>query len=259
MDRYARQIDFKGIGAEGQSRLATARVCIIGVGALGGAAAELLCRAGVGFIRLIDHDCVALTNLHRQLLYSEDDVATSKVTTAATRLARINSTVVLEPLDCTVDATTVDACIAGVDLVLDGTDNLATRTVINKACHRARIPWIYAGITGSQGVVMNILWDDGPCFQCFMGGFPTSEKRSTPSTTNPAGILNTIPTVIAALECSEAIKILVGSPTVSRTYTMIDVWHNTVDYITQERDPLCPVCGKPNTDPICSKPNADLE
>jgi len=151
---------------------------------------------------------------------------------------------------------------------------------------------------------MNILWDEGPCLQCFMGDTPVSEQeeeqqdqqgqderqedklqnvqmdqqqvgqhieqqgaqqdqqrdeqyyeqqhspqvkqRSTSSTSNPAGILNTIPTVIAALECSEAIKILVGSAAVSRTYSMIDVWHNTVDYITRERDPLCPVCGSPD-------------
>ncbi|GHV96320.1 thiamine/molybdopterin biosynthesis protein MoeB [Spirochaetia bacterium] len=242
VDRYARQTAFEKIGRTGQEKLLQSRVTILGLGALGTVIAESLCRAGVGRIRLVDRDLVELSNLQRQVLYTEEDARreSPKAVAAAEHLAEINSTVALEPLIADVNAANIEECIAGADLVLDGSDNFELRFLLNEACCKHTIPWIYGGAIAASGSSMNIL-PGGPCFRCLSPEMPAAGSYPTCSS---AGVLNMVTGIVACFEAAEAVKILTGSPDVSRQYLSIDLWGNSVDYITVQKNPECPVCGK---------------
>ena len=242
-DRYSRQIAFYGIGEAGQEKLSGSRVAIIGLGALGTIASNNLCRAGVGFIRLIDKDCVELVNLHRQALYNEEDAAGSipKASAAFKHLAKINSGITLDPVVAEVNAANIEAMIKDVDLALDCTDNIETRSLINEACDKLRKPWIYAGILGSAGLTMNIIPEKTACFRCL---YPDPPLPGDYPTCADVGVLNGVTAVIASIESAEALKILIGSPEVRRNLFQIDVWNNGSGYISLEKNPDCPVCGR---------------
>jgi len=241
--RYSRQIAFVGIGEEGQAKLLRSRVTIIGLGATGTVAANNLCRAGVGFIRIVDRDCVELINLHRQTLYDEQDASRPipKAEAAFNRLAKINSEITLAPVVTDVNAAVIEQLIGDVDLVLDCTDNIETRYLINEACDKLRKPWIYAGVLASEGLTMNIIPGETACFRCL---FPEAPLAGSYPTCVAAGVLNSITAVVASIESAEALKILIGSPEVRKSLFQIDVWNNCSSYIEVERNPDCPVCGR---------------
>src|SRR6476659_5138055 len=144
-DRYSRQVLFAGIGEEGQDRLRRSRVAVVGCGALGSMQAEMLARAGVGFMRLIDRDFVEESNLQRQIMYEERDAVESlpKAVAAADRISRINHEVISEPVICDMNYANVDELISDADVVLDGTDNFETRFLLNDAAVKLAKPWIY--------------------------------------------------------------------------------------------------------------------
>jgi adenylyltransferase/sulfurtransferase len=241
-ERYKRQITFEGVGEEGQRKLDAARVCVIGVGALGTIVASNLCRSGVGFLRVIDRDHVEETNLQRQILFTEQDVSEClpKAVAVADHLAGINSSVTVEPVVDDVNASNVERFIEGADLVIDGSDNFETRFLLNEACDKHRIKWIYGGVVASGGATMNILQeDDTPCFRCFMPEMP--EAGAVP-TCNTAGVINPITNIIASYQSAEAMKLLIGAEEASRRYLAIDVWENFAEYIGVEKNPDCPVC-----------------
>jgi adenylyltransferase/sulfurtransferase len=242
MHRYARQAAFAGLGNEGQKKLGSARVVIVGMGALGSVMAEELARAGVGALRLIDRDYVDLTNLHRQFLYDESDAENElpKALAAANRLKEINSHIRLEPIAEDFNGASGEDLAGNADLLLDGTDNYEARFLINEVCHKKGIPWIYGGALGAQGATMNILWDEGPCFHCLM---PEAPAPGGYATCSAVGVLNMTTVLIASLVSAEAVKILIGSPDVCRTYRSVDLWGNMVEDISVPRDPDCPVCG----------------
>ena len=241
-DRYSRQIVFYGIGEEGQLKLSRSRVAIIGLGALGSVAANNLCRAGIGFIRLIDRDNVELTNLQRQTLYNEQDASSPipKAEAALKHLTKVNSEITLAHVVTEVNAANIEALINDVDLVLDCTDNIETRYVINEACVKLRKPWIYAGVLASEGLTMNIIPGETACFRCLFQNPPPPGSYSTTAT---VGILNSITGVIASIESAEALKIMLGSPDVRKTLFRIDVWNSSSNYLKVEKNPRCPVCG----------------
>jgi adenylyltransferase/sulfurtransferase len=241
--RYSRQIVFDGIGEKGQEKLLRSRAAIIGLGATGTVAANNLCRAGVGFIRIIDRDCVELINLHRQMLYDEQDasVPTQKATAAFKRLAKINSEITLDPVVADVNAANIETLIGDVDLVLDCSDNIELRYLVNEACDKLRKPWIYAGVLASEGLTMNIIPGETACFRCL---FPEAPHPGSYSTISTAGVLNSVTAVIASIESAEALKILLCSPRVRKTLFRIDVWNNSSDYIDVGKNPDCPVCGR---------------
>ena len=243
IQRYSRQIAFYGIGEEGQAKLLRSRVAIIGLGALGTIAANNLCRAGVGFIRLIDRDRVELMNLHRQALYDEEDasISTPKAVAAFNHLTRINSEITLDPVVAEVNAANIETLIGDVDLALDCTDNSETRSVINEACDELRKPWIYAGVLASGGLTMNIIPGETACFRCL---FPDPPPADSYPTCAAVGILNGVTAVIASIESAEALKILIGSPEVRKNLFQIDVWNNNSNYIDIGKNPDCPVCGR---------------
>ncbi|MDR1960996.1 MAG: ThiF family adenylyltransferase [Gracilibacteraceae bacterium] len=241
-DRYSRQSIFAGLGAEGQSKLSRARVAVIGLGALGTVIANNLCRAGIGFLRLVDRDYVEISNLQRQMLFTEEDAKEElpKAVAAGRHLAAVNSETVVEPLVADVNSGSVMALLSDVDLVLDGTDNFETRYLINEACHKLSLPWIYGGALAAEGGTMNIL-PEGPCFRCLSPEVPAPGSYQTCGT---AGVLNMITGAVASLESAEAVKILTGSPAVSRAYFSLDIWRNTARYVEIARDPDCPVCAR---------------
>jgi adenylyltransferase/sulfurtransferase len=234
---------FDGLGKSGQEKLLESRVVIVGVGGLGTVAANNLCRAGVGFLRIVDRDCVELSNLQRQLLYDEEDASRHipKATAACSHLSRINSGVALESVAAEVNASNIESLIADTDLVLDCTDNIETRYLINEACDKLGKPWIYTGVLRGSGLTMNILPGGSPCFRCL---FPEVLPPGSYPTCKTEGVLNSIISVIASVETTEAMKILIGSPAVRKGLFYIDVWNNQAEYVEVRGNPDCPVCGR---------------
>ena len=243
LQRYSRQTAFEKLGIGNQLKLFNSCAVVIGLGALGSVIANNLCRAGVGKLRLIDRDYVDISNLPRQLLFDEDDAGAKrpKAEAAYNHLSRINSKTVLEPMIVHADASNIDSLIQGADLVLDGSDNMEVRFVINEACFRRRIPWVFGGVLGSGGNSMTIIPGAGPCLRCLMPDIP---PPGTFPTCAEAGVLNMVTGMIASLESAEAIKILTGSPDINRRIFVLDVWNNTAEYLDLSANPDCPVCGR---------------
>lgn len=225
-ERYSRQILFDGIGAEGQRRLRAARAVIIGCGALGTAQAEALARAGVGRLRIVDRDFVEASNLQRQTLFTETDAAERwpKSVACASHLALINSEVETEAVVADVNHTNVERLIEGCDVVLDGTDNFATRYLINDACVKHGVNWIYGAAVGSYGVTMTISPRISPCLRCIFEEPPPAASAPTCDT---AGVIMPIIAIVAAVQASEALKLLTRQPeSLHGSLMQFDVWRN---------------------------------
>lgn len=241
-ERYSRQILFDGIGREGQERLSLARVAVIGCGALGTAQAEALARAGVN-LRLIDRDFVEFSNLQRQTMFTEADAAERlpKVIAAAKHLLQINSDVKVEAEIADVTNTNIERLIDGCDLVLDGTDNFATRYLINDACVKHNVSWIYGAAVGSYGVTMTIRPEATPCLRCV---FPEAPAAASAPTCDTAGVIMPIISVVAALQVTEALKLLTGqTEMLHQSLMQFDVWRNEWRRIAlKERAPDCLTC-----------------
>ena len=226
-DRYSRQILFRGIGPDGQRRLAAARVAIVGCGATGSALASLLARAGIGSLRIIDRDYVEPSNLQRQSLFDETDAAESvpKAIAAARKIAALNSEIVAEPKVDDVVPANIQALLDGMDLILDGTDNFETRYLINDYAVDRGVPWIYSAAVGSYCVTLNVLPSRTSCLACI---FPDSPHGMI-ETCETAGILNSAVNMVASIAATEALKMLVGgrdAPQVRRTLLSFDLWTN---------------------------------
>jgi adenylyltransferase/sulfurtransferase len=233
--RYDRQARFALFGAEGQRRVGQGRGLICGCGALGSVIAETLVRAGVGHLRIVDRDFLELNNLQRQVLYDEDDVASGlpKAIAAGNKLRRINSEIAIDPIVADVTHGNIAELADGVDVIVDGTDNFATRFLINDFAVKHGIPWVYGGCIGAEGQTMTILPGETACLACLMSEAPP--PGATP-TCDTAGILAPIVGVIASIEAAEALKILGGRrEAVSRRLTIIDIWDNQVRHVDLSR------------------------
>ena len=243
-ERYSRQILFNGIGEEGQNRLHEARAVIIGCGALGTAQAEALARAGVGTLRLVDRDFVEASNLQRQTMFTEHDAAERLPKTIAARnhLNEINSEIKLEPEILDVNHTNIERLIKDCDVVLDGTDNFATRYLINDACIKHDVNWIYGAAVGSYGVTMTIRPQSTACLRCIFEEAPAA--ASTP-TCDTAGVIMPIISIVAAVQVSEALKLLTGQlDQLHNSLMQFDVWRNEWRKINPGGPlPDCPTCG----------------
>jgi adenylyltransferase/sulfurtransferase len=246
-ERYARQILFAGLGAEGQARLGASAALLVGCGALGTHVADLLVRSGIGLLRIVDRDFVELSNLHRQALFDESDVTEGlpKAVAAERRLRAINPGVRIEPVVAQLDAGNVERYAAGTDLLLDGTDNFDTRLVVNDYALRSRTPWIYAACVGAYGLTMNILPGETPCLRCLLRSTPAPGSVETCDT---AGILAPAAAMVAAVEAAEAIKILSGAAAAaSRELLAFDLWSNSVQRLRLRREEIssgCPACDR---------------
>ncbi len=210
-DRYSRQILFDSIGTDGQSRLLGSRVLIVGCGALGSAQAEALARAGVGRLRIADRDFVESSNLQRQTMFTESDASERlpKAIACASHIREINSEVAVDPEILDVNHSNVERLISECDVVLDGTDNFSTRYLINDACVKHNVTWIYGAAVGSYGVTMTIRPNDGPCLRCV---FPEPPPAASAPTCDTAGVIMPIISIVAAVQVTEALKLLTGQP-----------------------------------------------
>jgi molybdopterin-synthase adenylyltransferase len=245
-ERYSRQVRFAPIGEEGQRRIAAARVLVIGAGAIGSVTADLLVRAGVGFVRIVDRDFVDLSNLQRQSLYEEEDVLQNlpKAVAAQAKLRRINSTVQIDAIVDDVNPSTVEDVIEDVDLVLDALDNFETRFVVNDACAKHSRAWIYAAAVGSYGLVMPIIPGKSPCLRCMLGSMPAP---GTSPTCETAGVIATITHIVASMQVTEALKYICGAmqPEDLRLITY-DAWARSFRQIDVGRESMatCPLCAE---------------
>lgn len=241
--RYARQMRYAPLGEAGQRRLATSRALICGCGALGSVSANLLARAGVGHLRIVDRDFLELSNLQRQVLYDEADVAAGlpKAIAAADKLRRINSQIEIEPVVADIDPTNIAQLCQEVDVIVDGTDNFETRLLINDAAAKFNIPWVYAGSIGAEGQTMTILPGETACLRCLMQEAP---PPGTTPTCDTAGVLGGAVSVVASIQVVEAIKILSGNrEAVSRVLTVIDLWDNRMRQMKLDAlRAACPTC-----------------
>lgn len=244
-DRYSRQERFFGIGKDGQEKIRRSRVAIIGLGALGTVIAEELTRAGIGFLRLIDRDFVELHNLQRQMLYDEEDARMHrlKVEACAQHLHSINSEVLVEAFPEDFNYGNAESFLQDVDLILDGTDNLETRYLINEVCVKLRKPWIYGGAVEAQGMTMSFL-PGGACFSCVTGTVEPFMNQSTQKTCSTAGVLSPATAIVASLEVREALKILVSADTLEEGLITFDLWKNSFHHFQPEKKTDCPVCQK---------------
>ena len=225
-DRYSRQILFKQIGEEGQRRLATARVLVIGCGALGSAQIESLARAGIGHLRFVDRDFVEFSNLQRQTMFTEQDAdeRLPKAIAVANHVRAINSDIQLEPEVADVNHSNVERLIANCDLVIDGTDNFDTRYLINDACVKHGVNWIYGAAVGSYGVTMTIRPNTTACLRCVFEEAPPAASAPTCDT---AGVIMPIINVVAAVQVTEALKLLSGNlDDLHNSLLQFDVWRN---------------------------------
>lgn len=239
LDRYSRQMRFYGMGEEGQKRLAQSHVTLCGCGALGTVLANALVRAGVGHVRLIDRDFIEVSNLQRQVLFDEHDLADNlpKAEAAARKLAAINSSVHVEPVVTDIDRTNILALTEDADLILDGTDNFEIRYLINDVAVKHNKPWVYGGCIGSHGQTMTILPGETPCLRCVFEAAPAPGEAGTCET---AGVLGPIVDIVASFQAAEALKILAGKrDKVNRELVYIDVWENTI-----KRIKIAPLLGK---------------
>lgn len=230
LNRYKRQITIKEIGIDGQKKLLKSKVLIVGMGAIGSLLSNMLARAGVGYLRIIDQDFIDETNLQRQFLFLEEDVKSglSKVEISVERLKKINSSIKVDAHAVSLTSENIEDYIKDIDIILDGTDNFETRFLINDVAIKHGIPWVYGGVIGMSGASMNIVPSDKtPCFRCFMEEPP---KIGTFDTCVTAGVSASITGIISSIIMSEGIKILLGLE-YSKKYLAIDLFENYFEYI----------------------------
>lgn len=241
--RYSRQELFSGIGREGQSRIRASRVLVVGCGALGSTLAEMMVRAGVGSVTVVDRDYVEPSNLQRQSLFEEEDAARGlpKAAAAEARLRRLNSEVAIQGVvtDLTVD--NAGELLAGRDLVLDGTDNFEARFLVNDVCVRDGTPWVYGACVGSYGLALLVRPGVSPCLRCVLEERPPVGSGPTCDT---AGVVSPIVHVVAGIQAAEALKLLSGrTDSLLPGIVSVDLWQGSFLVTDLSRTtPSCPAC-----------------
>jgi len=242
-NRYIRQEILGVVGSAGQERLAQAHVALVGAGALGSTIADLLVRAGIGRLTLIDRDYVELHNLQRQTLYTEEDVRdyTPKAMAAAERLALINSSVEVRPVVADVNSLSIAQLTESADILVDGTDNFETRYLINDLAVQSGRPWVYGGVIATYGMTMTIIPGETACLRCV---FPDAPDAGSAPTCDTAGVFGPSVHVISSLEASEAIKLALGrTDAINRSLVSIDIWSMDLQRIPVGGPrPDCPTC-----------------
>jgi molybdopterin/thiamine biosynthesis adenylyltransferase len=247
LERYSRQMRFAGIGEAGQRRLLDSHVTLCGCGALGTVLANILVRAGVGHMRIIDRDFIEPSNLQRQVLFDEHDIAENlpKAEAASRKLAAINPSVHVEPVVADIDRTNILELCKDADVILDGTDNFEIRYLINDVAVKLNKPWVYGGSIGSHGQTMTILPGETPCLRCVFEAAPNPGEAGTCET---AGVLAPVVNIVASFQAAEALKILTGQrDNISRDLIYVDVWDNII-----RRIKIAPLLGKVDC-PCCQR------
>ncbi|WP_408011734.1 MoeB/ThiF family adenylyltransferase [Pseudalkalibacillus sp. A8] len=242
-ERYSRQTRFSKIGPTGQEKIRQKHVLLIGAGALGTSCAEMLVRAGIGKLTIIDRDYVEWSNLQRQQLYTESDAENQlpKAVAAKDRLSDINREVMIDARIEEANTMTIEDQIEGVDLIIDATDNFETRMLINDAAQKWQIPWIYGACTGSHGLTYTILPGDTPCFACLLGKIPSGGE-----TCDTVGIISPAVQMVTAYQMAESFKILVEDfQALRKKVVYFDLWSNQHTFLKvgNLKNPQCNSCG----------------
>jgi len=244
--RYARHLSLAQIGSAGQARLAAARVLLIGAGGLGAPVALYLTAAGVGALRIVDPDRVELGNLQRQILYSEAQIGSAKVSAAREALMARNAQLKLDTVETCLDADNAAALLDGCDVVIDGSDNLPTREQVNRACVVAGVPWVYAAIErfSGQAAVFAARMPDGSASACYACVFGRSEGGQEPPSCAEVGVLGVLPGLLGCIQATEALKLLLGIGEPLRARMLhVDALTMRFRQSALVRDPDCAVCG----------------
>jgi molybdopterin/thiamine biosynthesis adenylyltransferase/rhodanese-related sulfurtransferase len=240
-DRYARHIALPQVGAEGQRRIAAGRVLVVGAGGLGSPVLLYLAAAGVGHITVADDDTVAISNLQRQVLHDTAGVGRLKVESAAERMATLNPDTQVAALAVRVDRRSAAHLIAGMDAVVDGSDNFETRFALSDACAATRVPYVYGSVQGFEGQVAVLCDGDAPCYRCV---FPQPPPEGTVPACREAGVLGTLPGIIGTLQATEVLKVLARAGEVLRgRLLLVDGLRMHFHEVALRRDPGCPACG----------------
>lgn len=234
-DRYSRQAIIEEIGKKGQKMLKESRVAIVGIGALGTVAAELLARAGIGTLLLIDRDIVELHNLHRQHIFTEEDCHKPKAAAATEYLQKVNSTITIQAETTELTWENVEK-LKGYDLILDCTDNMETRFLLNDLCVKYQKPWIYCGAIETKGHLL-VITPQTPCFRCIFSLPPAGSLE----TCDTVGVLNTITTAMATFQVTEALKFLTQHP-YTKELIVLDIWKRDFAKIKVKKKADCPCC-----------------
>lgn len=244
-ERYSRQVLFNEIGKDGQQKLLDSRVLLVGCGALGCSHAEMLARAGVGKMRIVDRDFVELTNLQRQTLFTESDAEDRlpKAVAARNRIAAINSDVDVEAIVADVNNSNIESLIKDCDVVIDGTDNFQVRYLVNDACVKHGITWVYGAAVSSYGTTMTIIPGQTPCLRCIFDEMPDAGSSPTCDT---SGVIMPIIATVSATQVAETLKLLVGDRgSLHGSLMQFDIWANDRQKIKLgPPNPDCKCCGK---------------
>ena len=240
LEFYSRQIALSEIGYEGQLRLRDSSLCIVGLGGLGSPAALQLAAMGVGYMRLVDQDFVEISNLHRQLLYGAKYVGYPKVEVAAKKLRDLNPNIRIEPLPVSVNAENAEEIVEGMNVIVDGLDCMTPRYAINRACQKLKVPYVFATALMTFGYISTLIPNKTPCLECFQGNI-NDENLPTCVT---VGVYTPLLSVVAGIEASEAVRIILGKePQLANKLLYWDVWNLTFEEIEVARVESCPVCG----------------
>jgi molybdopterin/thiamine biosynthesis adenylyltransferase len=247
---YSRQTAMKELGLKGQRKLAKSKVAIVGVGGLGTVSSLYLALAGVGHLRLIDQDTVEPQNLHRQILYTTDDLHYPKAEIAAEQLMKLNPLLKAEPISENLHAGNVEALLSGVDCVVDGLDNMITRYLVNRACVKLGVPYVFGAAIGIEGNLSVFAPPRTPCLECILPNLSDNDllKCST------RGVLGATPGIIGAMQAMETLKVLTGIGTPLKGKLMVcdfnDMTFATIDISKREG---CPACQGTSTPPKLSE------
>lgn len=247
LDRYARHIVLRDIGGAGQARLLDSHALLIGAGGIGSPAIQYLAAAGVGTISVVDDDAISLSNLQRQVLYSETQIGEAKVEAAAAAVHRLNPDVVFHAVRRRIDHATTSDILNGVDVVIDGSDNFATRLIVNDLCLSAKVPLVSAAIGQFHGQIGTFTgWqDDAPCYRCFVGDAHDPDDCDDCAT---QGVLGAMCGLMGSFAAMEAIRVLTGfGESQKGKLHIFDGMTPSMRSIKLPKDPACSSCGTPSS------------
>ena len=236
---YSRQVIMKELGRKGQQKLSKAKIAVVGAGGLGTVSSLYLALAGVGYIRLIDQDTVETENLHRQILYTTDELHYPKAEAAATRLEKINPLLKAEAIPENVNAQNVETLLKGADCVVDGLDNMQTRYLVNRACVKLKTPYVFGAAIGLEGNLSVFQTPETPCLECIMPSLLDTELQ----TCNTRGVIGATPGIIGTMQALEAIKTVTGIGTPLKGKLVVcdfsDMSFATIDISKRTNCPAC--------------------
>ncbi|MFZ0742531.1 MAG: ThiF family adenylyltransferase [Nitrososphaeraceae archaeon] len=240
MQRYSRQIMLEEIGFAGMAKLRNAHVSVIGAGGIGNPVITQLTAMGIGKLKIVDRDVIEISNLHRQHLYTDEDIGKVKVEAALEKLRKINPQVEIEAVPTSVTIYTAEDLVKGSDIVIDALDSIEARYALNDACIKQNIPFIYAGALGMLGSVCTILPNKTACLRCM---FPKLEEDEMP-TCSTEGVHPSILYLVSGIQVSEAVKLITGQqPTLANTLLYVDLTNLSFEKIQMSRYENCPSCG----------------